>query len=120
MISRRYLEKSKNPHPHIGQMVLKVMRDKKISQAALARRLNVSPSTLSSYFKQSSIQFGVLWNLGVALDHDFLTELTNYYPSDIVFNHQSKLIEELTHKTNQIADLEKEIGIYKKALGIKD
>ncbi len=120
MVSRKYLEKSKNPHPHIGHMILKFLFEKKITQADLARRLNVSPSTMASYFRQPSIQFGILWNIGIALDHDFLTELTNYYPSDFIFNAKSKLVEELRNKTQQLADLEKEIAIYKKALGIKE
>ncbi|SEM58342.1 hypothetical protein SAMN05421856_104313 [Chryseobacterium taichungense] len=119
MINRTYLRKSNHPHTHIGQLVKKVMRDKKLSQAEVARRMTISPSSLANYFKQPSLQFGILWNLGIAMEYDFLTELTNYYPPELILNPDSKVIAELDEKTKLIADLQKEINIYKSALGIK-
>ncbi|WP_346983828.1 helix-turn-helix transcriptional regulator [Chryseobacterium sp. POE27] len=120
MMNRTYLRKSSHPHPHIGQLVKKVMRDKKLSQAEVARRMTISPSSLANYFKQPSLQFGILWNLGIAMEYDFLTEITDYYPQDLHLNPESKIIKELDEKNKLIADLQKEIGIYKRALGIKE
>lgn len=119
MSLRKYEEKSTSPHPHIGAMVRKVMINKAVSQAELARRMQISSSSLAQYFQNSSLQFGILWNLGIALEHDFLTELSNYYPANISFNEKSKLVSELKEKTDKITDLEKEIQIYKSALGIR-
>jgi len=96
------------------------MFNKGVSQAELARRMQVTSSSLAQYFQNSSLQFGILWNLGIALEHDFLTELINYYPVNISFNEKSKLVSELKEKTEKITDLEKEIKIYKSALGIRD
>jgi len=120
MSLRKYQEKSSAPHPHLGALVRKVMYSKAISQAELARRMQVRPSSLAKYFQNASLQFGILWNLGIALEHDFLTELSNYYPVNISFNEKSKLVTELKEKTEKISDLEKEIKIYKAALGIRD
>lgn len=120
MMNRTYLRKSNHPHPHIGQLVKRVMRDKKLSQAEVARRMTISPSSLANYFKQPSLQFGILWNLSIAIGHDFLTGLTDDYPQDLHLNAESKIIKELDEKNRLITDLEKEIGIYKKALGIKE
>jgi len=119
MSERKYLEKSVNPHPHIGNMVRKAMFNKGVSQAELARRLGLTSSSVAQYFRQSSLQFGILWNIGIALNYDFLNELTNYYPSTIAFNEKSTLILDLNEKSVKITDLEKEIQIYKAALGIK-
>ncbi len=119
-MKRTYLRKSSNPYPHIGQLVKKVIEDKKLSQAEVARRMAVSPNSLTNYLRQPSLQFGILWNLGIALEYDFLTELTDYYPPGLLLNKNSKLIAGLDEKTKLIADLQKEIGIYKKALGIKE
>ena len=120
MSLRKYQEKTASPHPHIGAMVRKVMINKAVSQAELARRLQISSSSMAQYFRNSSLQFGILWNLGIALEHDFLTELSNHYPVNISFNEKSKLVSGLKEKTEKINDLEKEIKIYKVALGIKD
>lgn len=103
----------------MGSWVKKVMQSQKISQAELARRLRVSPNTLINYFKQPSLQFGILWNIGIALHYDFFTELANHYPSTIPLNENSKIVAELKEKTALISDLQKEIEIYKSALGIK-
>lgn len=120
MMNRMYLRKSNHPHPHIGQLVKNVMRDKKLSQAEVARRMTISPSSLTNYFKQPSLQFGILWNLGIAMEYDFLTELSDYYPPGFVLNAKSKMVAELDEKIKLIADLQKEISIYKSALGIKE
>jgi transcriptional regulator with XRE-family HTH domain len=119
MKGRQYLQKTEHPHPHIGAWVKRVLENQKMSQAELARRIQVSPNTLINYFKQPSIQFGILWNIGVALNYDFFTELVNFYPSKIQLNGNSRLVAELDEKTTLITDLQKEIEIYKSALGIK-
>lgn len=120
MSLRKYQEKSATPHPHIGALVRKAMVNKGVSQAELAKRMQVTSSSMAQYLRNSSLQFGILWNLGIALEHDFLSELVNYYPSTISLNEKSKLVAELKEKTEKITDLEKEIKIYKSALGIKD
>lgn len=119
MKGRQYLQKTAHPYPHVGEWVKKVMQSQKISQAELARRLQVSPNSLINYFKQPSLQFGILWNIGVALQYDFFTELANYYPPAIPLNENSKIVAELNEKKALISDLQKEIEIYKSALGIK-
>ncbi len=104
---RKYLEKSEHPHPHIGNLVRNIMTEKRISKAEVARKLNVTPSVVNEYLKNPSLQFGILWKLCIALNYDFLSELKKYYPPSLPTPEQEK-----------IADLEKEIAIYKSALKI--
>ncbi len=120
MMSIKKNQKKNTPSfPHIGEWVKKVIADKKMTQADVARKMQITPTSLANYFKQPSLQFRILWDLGLALEYDFLTELTNYYPSTFTFNNKSKIITELSEKTQLISDLQKEIEIYKSALGIK-
>lgn len=116
---RRYQRESESPYPHIGDMVWNVLYEQKITQAELARRLQVTPSSVADYLKQSSLQFGILWNISIALKYDFLGKIMNNYPESFPLNPISKLVIELTAQKQTIADLEKEISIYKTALGIK-
>lgn len=118
MNKRKYLQKSATPHPHVGAMVLRVIREKKLSKAAVARMLNVTPSTLANYFEQSSIQFGILWNLSVALEYDFLGELANYYPPTVQPNAKNKTLALLTAAEEKIQLMETQISIYERALKI--
>lgn len=119
MSLRKYQEKKEHPHPHIGALVKKVMIAKSVSQAELARRMELKPTSIAIYLKRSSLQFGILWDLGIALKHDFLLEIANSYPSGFALNEKSTVLQELNEKTLKIIDLEKEIEIYKSALGIR-
>lgn len=111
--NRRYLDKMEYPHPHIGQLVWKVMCEKKISKAEAARLMNVSPSSIANYLCQPSLQFGILWKLCVVLKYDFLSDLQQYYPPNLPADNGVRLKTE-----EKIKDLEKEIAIYKAALKI--
>lgn len=116
---KTYQLKKSNPHPHIGSMVEKVMKTKGISKAELARQMGLSGVSIGFYLKHHSLQFGILWDLGIALKHDFLSEIMNHYPPDFPLNENSLLLQELNEKKAKILDLEKEIEIYKNALGIR-
>lgn len=119
MSIRKYQEKKEHPHPHLGNLVRKVMVAKNINSAELSRRLGLSKTGVGMYLNRSSLQFGILWDLGIELKHDFLSEIINHYPADIILNQNSDLVQDLNEKNAKIADLEKEIEIYKNALGIK-
>ena len=105
MSNRRYLDKMPNPHPHLGATILKVIKEKRYTKAEVARQMNVSPSALAKYLENSSIQFGILWKFCIVLDYDFLAELREFYPKAFSLKENPK-----------IAELEKEIEIYKNLL----
>lgn len=119
MSIRKYQEKKEYPHPHIGALVRKVMAAKNISKVELSRRLGLSPTGVGIYLNRASLQFGILWDIGIVLKHDFLLEIANHYPAGVPMNENSNIIKELNEKKAKIADLEKEIEIYKNALGIR-
>lgn len=119
MAIRKYQEKKPNPHPHIGALVKKALIKNSVSQAELARRMSLKPTSIGIYLKRSSLQFGILWDVGIALNYDFLSELINHFPSGFPLNEDSEILKELKEKNTRITDLEKEIEIYKNALGIK-
>lgn len=117
---RKYQEKGADAYPNIGKLVRKAMLEKGISKAELARRMGINPTSINGYLDHSSLQLGIIWNLGIALQHDFLLEIANHYPSGFALNQNSNIIKELNEKNQKITDLEKEIEIYKNALGIKN
>lgn len=114
MKPRKYLQASQHPHPHLGKLLLKVLKEKHITKMELSKRLGVSFNTASTYIKQHSIQFGILWNIGVAINYDFLTELCNHYPTTIPRNEKSVLIQEILELKTQLLEAEKKCSFYEK------
>lgn len=108
---KKYLNEMEHPHPHLGNMIAEVMREKRLTKSYIARKMNISPSTMAKYLQNPSIQFGILWRLCLAIEYDFLSVLKSYYPASI-------RKEEPTEAYEKIKDLEKEIAIYKNILKI--
>ena len=55
----------------IGQIIAKVMAEKKISKAELARRLSVRPQSVDYMLGRKSIDTDTLYNVSRVLDYDF-------------------------------------------------
>lgn len=59
----------------IFERIQQIMAIKKISQAELARRLNVTPQTITAYFRQKDMTINLLKKIAAALDAPFTTFL---------------------------------------------
>lgn len=94
---------------HIGNIIYKVLTEKKVSKAELARALGKTPVSINSYLKQHSLQARILFNISIALEYDFFEHLSN-----ILNEKDSKTSknEEILALKQQITDLQKEISIY--------
>lgn len=93
MISQTYLKQGAHPYPHIGNMIRKKLFDLHISTAEAARRLGVKTSTVHAYYKQPSVQFGIIWKLSIAVDHDFLSDIMAYYPENFPVKVNEKMVQ---------------------------
>lgn len=109
--NKKYLNETDHPHPHLGNMIAKVMQEKRLTKSHVARKMNISPSTMAKYLENQSIQFGILWRLCLAIEYDFLSALITHYPAFVPK-------EEPTEAYEKIKDLEKEIAIYKNILKV--
>lgn len=79
------------------------------TKAELARRIGVGQSTVNSYTKLQSVQFGVLWKIGIAINHNFFTDLTPFLPPYMPGSTMNS-------SSQEVIDLQKELEIYKKLL----
>lgn len=100
-------------HPHIGSMIERQMRARRLTKADMARRVGVSQSSFSEYLNQNSVQFRILWKIGLALEYNFLADLMQYLPLDVLNSSKSSFQETIASQEKEIADLKKEIEIYK-------
>ena len=95
-------KKLKNNHfPHIGEMIENKTREKVVRTSEVASRIGVS------------LQFSTIWKICIALKYNFLADLMDYLPEDVLHNSQSSYKETIEAQAAEIADLKKEIAIYK-------
>ena len=98
--SHTYLSPGAHPYPHIGQFIRAKLRELHVSSPEAARRLGVSTSAVHAYYKQPSLQFGIIWKLSMALNYDLLSDLISNYPPNFPVKTDPR-----------IAELEKEVEI---------
>ena len=98
--SHTYLSPGAHPYPHIGEFIRAKLRELHVSSPEAARRLGVSTSAVHAYYKQPSLQFGIIWKLSMALNYDLLSDLIARYPANFPVKTDPR-----------IAELEKEVEI---------
>jgi plasmid maintenance system antidote protein VapI len=101
--------------PHIGQMVARVIADRNISKSQLARWLQIHPSGIDRYLKQSTLHVALLWKLGEVLQYNFFAALMQEFP---IAHVSEKDVQEKQQLQQQIIDLQKENELYQKVLRI--
>ena len=94
-----------NLHPHLGNLIATYMVQNRITKAEASRKMNVTPTEVGKYLQRSSLQFHVLWNFCLALQHDFLADLQVKFPV-----HFPRI------EDPKIAELQKEIEIFERLL----
>ncbi len=105
---QKYLSNTENPAPNTGEMLKVVYKKRRISEAALGRKMNRRASTLASFEKNTTIQTAVLWEICHALKHNFFLEISAQLPADYATNAPIDY-----SKDERITKLEREIELLK-------
>lgn len=108
------LIKVSDSYPHNGKFLQSYIKMNGVNRAELARKLNVSNTTVYQYAESSSLQLSVLWKASLALNHNFVAELGELLPIE----HSSKREAELETKIKTLElELEIKTSIYEKLIG---
>jgi transcriptional regulator with XRE-family HTH domain len=120
---RKYLNAVEAPYPHMGELLRKRIQLSGMTGAEVARKLSISNTTIARYFNNSSLQAGILWNVGMAIKHNFFSEMGKLMPMPFhdpdAQKTSSDSQEQLAACKEKINDLEKELAIYK-AIVLRD
>ncbi|MBF8456005.1 hypothetical protein IV494_02325 [Kaistella sp. G5-32] len=103
--NRTYLQQGIHPYPHIGNLIRQKLKELNITSTEAARRLGVNSTNMHAYYKNPSLQFGIIWKLSIAINYDLLSDIMDHYPE----NFPKKI-------DPRIAEMEKELEIYKSLL----
>jgi len=102
---------SEQKMPHAGKLLQKVLQDKGISKAELARRLDIHAIGVTHYVKQHTLHAALLWKIGLVINHNFLADLSAAFPIETLSNKEVQLQQ-------QVVDLEKKLAVYQEILKI--
>ncbi len=113
-ISRKYLQKSDNDCLHLGNLIAWIIQEKHIKKKDVAQHLNVLPTTLNQYFKQPSVQVGILWRLSQALNYNLLLDVGQRLDIPFETNAEKALKENLEQTQKELEHLKIELNLLKK------
>lgn len=114
--TKKYKIQGEFPHVHIGALIKKILKTKGLSHSEVARRIGVKPTTFHAYLFRQSVQVGVLWKISLAINYNIFADLMNDLPESVYKINSTKYDLKQSDKDNEIADLKKEIEIYKNLL----
>lgn len=99
--------------PNAGTIIGSYINKKRIAQAAIARAIDIDPTTLAYYTKQPSIQSKTLWALSTVLKHNFFMDIALQLPDSFsttinIYEAKNKEIESLKRRI-EILEAEKAV-----------
>lgn len=98
---------------HIGQLVKKYLKVKRISKAALGRKIGKDDATMLRYEKCPVLKTSVLWDLSHALKHNFFADIADFFHK----TYSTDAVKD-TSKEERIVTLEEENRILKAEVAV--
>jgi hypothetical protein len=111
--NRKYLDLPKEQaYPHMGRLLEGRIRQSGRTHAVISRDLGIAQTGVARYLQQPSLQAGILWKVGLSIRHNFFDELAGHFPVAAPEKVAAQAAA-LAAKDARIAELEKELAIYK-------
>ena len=106
-------DETKNNMPHNGKLLTDYLLKNDINRAGLARKMNVSNTSVYQYAVSPSLQMSILWKASIALNHNFVAELGELLPVKHKTGNEIQLEEEIKALEARIEKLNLELSVYK-------
>ncbi len=114
---QKYLEKGENDHPALGNFVHWYILELHLKKKDISEALNILPTTLNQYFKNRSMQFGILWRLSQAMKFNMVMAIGEHLDIPFETKVEKALRAELAEKEERIKTMEIELGVYGRIVG---
>lgn len=112
-LSKRYQKKRTDDPKPLGNFIQWHIEQNKIKKLSVAQYLDIAPTTLNKYFKQSSLQFSILWRISLAVKHNLLMQLGEQLNIPYETKAEKALKAQLLEKEEYIKELETQLKVYK-------
>lgn len=113
----KMLQTDGKPMPHLGSIVEQELAKRHITPTEMARRMNLTDTSLMRSLLQPTLQAAVLWKMGQLLNHNFFVRLAKEHTAPVPPTEREKELEQqLAAAQQQLTDLQKENQVYQKVL----
>lgn len=116
-LKKKFLEKRDNDPPALGNFVHYHIYINKIKKKKVSEFLNVLPTTLNGYFKQSSFQFAILWRISQVTEYNFLMDLGERLGIAYETKREKELKAQLAEKEALLQKQEVLLGAFREMIG---
>ena len=106
-------DETRKDMPHNGKFLTDYVLKNDINRAGLARKMNVSNTSVYQYAESPSLQMSILWKASIALNHNFVAELGELLPVKHKTGNEIQLEEEIKALEARMEKLNLELSVYK-------
>ena len=110
--TKRFLQKTEKDCLHIGNLIAWIIQEKHLKKKDVGNYLNIVPTTLNQYFKQSSVQV----RLSQALEYNLLADVGQRLNIPFETKAEKQLLEQLAVKEAEVQQLQMENAMLKSLL----
>jgi hypothetical protein len=114
--TKKYKIQDNTIYPHIGNFLRAHFAKNGVNKAAISRKIDVVDSATTRYLYQESIQFGILWKISLALNHNLLADLATRLPIPFATAREKELEKELQTLQQELDKLKIENTTFKSVL----
>ena len=105
--------KATNDHPSLGRFVHFFILDTRNKKKDVAGHLKVTRSVLYHYFKQHSLQFGIVWRISQAINYNLVMDLGQRLKIPFETEVEKELRKQLAEKEEVIKRMEIQLEVFK-------
>lgn len=112
-LSKKYLSKAENDYPDMGNFVHWFIIQSGQKKKDVASHLDVLNTTLNGYFKQRSLQLGIVWRISRFINYNMLMDLGQRLKIPFETEVEKELRAQLAEKEEIIKKMEIQLEVFR-------
>lgn len=104
--------------PHIGNMLRKYVKEKRIFQAVWARKQGIQPKNVLAYLKRPNMRIDTLFTICQILNYNFFKQISDALPPDMPPATEDASAARVKELEQRVHDLETEVKVLRDVVGV--